>query len=182
MSLKKRWDERQKESVLQRATSDVFGSPHDLSNLDNPQRFETLKEKLEALISALPESHSQLFDSLTATPGFMNWNDFFMTRSLPINIVWRQWITHLSADSKENYEMFIDLFQNVQIRVMSEAICETTGSMMVTHGAKGRYLQPNNFSNELYLRFNLGPLHLLDDLCDEVLNARQKEYIRTSDH
>ena len=34
---------------------------------------------------------------------------------------------------------------------------------------KNRYLTPENFSKELVLRFNLEPLHLLNDLIDEVL-------------
>ncbi len=47
------------------------------------------------------------------------------------------------------------------IRVTSEAICETAKSMMNQHCAKNRFLQP--FNIEMYLKFNLGPLHLIDD-------------------
>ena len=40
---------------------------------------------------------------------------------------------------------------------------------MGQHCAKGRYLDPENFSKELVLNFNLGPLKDLDGLIDEVL-------------
>ena len=40
----------------------------------------------------------------------------------------------------------------------------------------GKNLTPENFSTEVVLRFNLGPLHLLNSLIDEVL--AQSNYIR----
>ena len=54
------------------------------------------------------------------------------------------------------------------IRVPSEAICETFGSMMVQHGAKNRNLNPKNFNMEMYLRVNLGALHHSDGLINEI--------------
>ena len=65
------------------------------------------------------------------------------------------------------------------IRSSSEAICETVGSIMGQHCGKNRYLTPENFSKELVLRFNLGPLHLLNGLIDEVLAlGTTKSYLR----
>ena len=66
------------------------------------------------------------------------------------------------------------------IRNTSEAICETVGSLMNQHCGKNRQLTPFNFSKELVLRYNLGPLHILEkSLISEVLD-RQKgtEFIR----
>ena len=57
-------------------------------------------------------------------------------------------------------------------------IAETVGSMMVAHGSKGRCLQPLNFDIELCLRFNLGPLHLLENLIQEIIHERKKDYTR----
>ena len=37
------------------------------------------------------------------------------------------------------------------------------------HSGKGRYLQPTYFNKELYLHFNLGPLHLLTELCQDIV-------------
>ena len=50
---------------------------------------------------------------------------------------------------------------------------------MGQHCAKGRYLDPENFSKELVLNFNLGPLKDLDGLIDEVLALDYaKSYLR----
>jgi len=65
------------------------------------------------------------------------------------------------------------------IRVTSEAICETAGSMMNQHCVKNRFLQPENFNIEMYLKFNLGPLHLLDDFVKEILASDSSQsYLR----
>ena len=65
------------------------------------------------------------------------------------------------------------------IRSTSEAICETEGSMMGQHAGKNRHLEPEYFSMEMVLRFNLGPIHLLDGLIDEVFNSESgKPYLR----
>ena len=51
--------------------------------------------------------------------------------------------------------------------------------MMNQHCGKNRHLEPHYFSMEMYLRFNLGPLHLLDGLINEVLASdNSKNYIR----
>jgi len=62
------------------------------------------------------------------------------------------------------------------IRVTSEAICETAGSMMNQHCGKNRFLQPENFNIEMYLKFNLGPLHLLDNFVKE--SESSQSYLR----
>ena len=43
------------------------------------------------------------------------------------------------------------------------------GSMMNHDGGKNRYLEPEYFSMEMVLRFNLGPIHLLDGFIDQTL-------------
>ena len=65
------------------------------------------------------------------------------------------------------------------IRSNSEAICETVGSIMSQHSGKNRFLTPENFSNVIVLRFNLGPMHLLEGLVGEVLALEStKCYLR----
>ena len=64
-------------------------------------------------------------------------------------------------------------------KTSSEAICETVGSIMGMHCGKNRFLKPENFSKEIVLRFNLGPMHLLDGLVGEVLALNTtKSYLR----
>ena len=54
------------------------------------------------------------------------------------------------------------------IRSSSEAICETVGSIMQQHCGKNRHLEPEYFNMEMVLRCNLGPMHLLGSLADEI--------------
>ena len=65
------------------------------------------------------------------------------------------------------------------IRSSLKAMYETVGSIMGQHCAKGHYLDPENFSKELVLNFNLGPLKDLDGLIGEVLALDStKSYLR----
>ena len=56
---------------------------------------------------------------------------------------------------------FVKLFQHTQVKSYSEAMCETVGSIMKIHGGQGRNLHPANFSKEIFLKFNLPPLHIM---------------------
>ena len=49
----------------------------------------------------------------------------------------------------------------MQLKTFSEAIAETVGSVMTLAQAKFRNLEPVNFAKEIFLRFNLPPLHVL---------------------
>ena len=53
------------------------------------------------------------------------------------------------------------MFQRVQLKTYSEAIAETVGSIMSLAQARFRKSEPVNFAKEIYLRFNLPPLHIL---------------------
>ena len=61
----------------------------------------------------------------------------------------------------ESIASFIRLFQFIEIKSYSEAICETIGSIMKIHGGRGRNLHPVNFGMDIYLKFNLPPLHIM---------------------
>ena len=61
---------------------------------------------------------------------------------------------------------------------MSEAMAETVGSIMNINSGTGRQLQPINFSVEICLRFNLGPLHALAGLVKDVMEKHGKDYFR----
>ena len=69
----------------------------------------------------------------------------------------------------EEYLDFQRLWDFVMIRLTSEAICETIGSMMGSHG-NNKILQPKYFNMETVLRFNLGLLHFLDSLIEEIFD------------
>ena len=99
--------------------------------------------------------------------------------SVPINKIWHHWILKLLKEGKfDDYAMFIEFFECIQIRSMSKAIAETVGSIMNINCGTGRYLQPVNFSTEICLRFNLGPLHTLTGLIRDVIEQHSKSYFR----
>ena len=68
------------------------------------------------------------------------------------------------------------LFENVQVQSVSEAICETVGSVMSNKTGRGRILKSENFSKEVMMEMNLGPNHLLKPLASEVYTRRGKTY------
>ena len=61
------------------------------------------------------------------------------------------------------------------MRSTSEAFCETVGSVMSNHCGKNRYLRPVNFNKEVYLDVNLGPLHMCENLVQEMYQRMGKK-------
>ena len=61
---------------------------------------------------------------------------------------------------------------------MSEAMAETVGSVMNINNGTGRQLQPVNFSTETCLRFNLGSLHTLTGLIEDIVKQHDKHFFR----
>ena len=176
-----RWDLRQIRTDLQNATMQAFGKLHDSDNIND------MFELLQIVISKLPSNQSELFDAQLCYPGFLSWNNFWKASFSRENVggdiyplknvhkYYEEWF----KISKEKDLPFTKLWENLMIRSTSEAICETIGSMMVQHGAKNRNLKHNNFNIEMYLRFNLGPLHLSDGLINEILAFdTNKTYLR----
>jgi hypothetical protein len=51
--------------------------------------------------------------------------------------------------------------------------------MMNQHCGKNRFLQAENFNIKMYLKFNLGPLHHLDNFVKEILASDSSQsYLR----
>ena len=51
---------------------------------------------------------------------------------------------------------------------------------MLQHAGKNRHLEPENFNKELFLRVNLGPMHIMKGLVNEVLAYdSSKNYAKT---
>ena len=72
------------------------------------------------------------------------------------------------------------------IRTCSEAVAESVGSIMGIAMKRGRNTHPVNFEKEIKLRFNLPPLHILNnkfipELVDEMIDIKKKEYFRKGD-
>ena len=61
-------------------------------------------------------------------------------------------------------------FGKIVIGVFFEVVCELVGSVMNQHLGKDCHLHPLYFSIEIYLRWNLGPLHFLNNLIRDKSN------------
>ena len=169
--LLKIWDLRQYKTSLQKATMEAFGKIHDLN-------INEMIEFLQSVISNLPTNQSDTFDIQSCYPGFLAWNEFWKQSYSRENVdgklealanVHKYYENWIKKSQPEENMPFQELWEVVMIRVGSEAMCETVGSIMVQHGAKNRILQPENFNTEMVLRFNLGPLHHSDGLIAEIL-------------
>ena len=98
---------------------------------------------------------------------FVVWNKYKIEadENIPMNKKWAAWLRKVSQSGRlDVYGVFIEIFECIQVRSMSEAMAETVGSLMNINSGTGRQLQPVNFSVEIYLRFNLRPLHALSGL------------------
>ena len=76
------------------------------------------------------------------------------------------------------------MFETIQIKSFSEAVCESIGSVMKIAKGKGRNCDPVNFSKEMILSYNLPPLHILSQgFIPEIVKelSTQKEYFQRGD-
>ena len=75
-----------------------------------------------------------------------------------IEIIYQRYSKLYGKDEDKAFQV---IYEFVNIRTYSEAICETIDSMMAISVNNGRNLQPINQGKEVFLRFNLPPMHLL---------------------
>ena len=184
------WNERQKKTPLDEMTVKVLGQIHD--NSEPLEYYQNTLEILKNLINALPSSQSEKIDANSCHEGFMRWNEFWKNfaskyeETLPIKVVhiaYESWV----KETKEKFCQFMDLWQFCMIKGTSEACCETVGSIMNIHVGRNRYLKPDNFSKEIVLRYNLGPMHVLDNpkssynFVQDVYNRSKIEFVRKTD-
>ena len=112
---------------------------------------------------------------------FVAWNKYLSQNDskISMNKKWALWIQKLmKSDKYDDYAMFIEFFEFIEIRSMSEAMAETVGSVINIHNGTRRQLQSVNFSIEICLRFNLGPLHTLTGLIKDVVKQHSKSFFR----
>ena len=101
---------------------------------------------------------------------------------LPLETVYKQfWDAH---HKEVELSMFIEFFEFVMVKSYSEAICESIGSMMNMACGSGRVLYPDNYAKEIFLRFNLPPMHILyEKFIPELVNNElvRKRFFRKGD-
>ena len=179
--LLKVWNERQTETGLQKAALEALGKVHE-PDPDNIQGYYKAREQaLKVVVEYIPGTHKQKYDAAEMVDGYASWNRFQVQadKNIPMNKKWIAWISKMkNSDKFDDYSMFIEFFECIQIRSMSEAMAETVGSIMNINSGTGRQLQPVNFSVEICLRFNLGPLHTLSGLVNDVVENHGKDFFR----
>ena len=91
-----------------------------------------------------------------------------------VHVYYENWVSKVGQDFMD----FQRLWETVMICLTSEAIFKTAGSMMSQHGQNGS-LKAENFSMEMMLQFNVGPIHLVESLiCDILASENKKLYLR----
>ena len=178
-----KWNRRQTKTKLQEAAQNAFAIIHDTND---PSNIAKMLELLETVILSLPGNQAESFVAKDCHPGFLSWNEYWKSshskdpEKLPpltkVHLYYENWS---KTSISENCLKFQELWELIMVRSTSEAKCETVGSMMVQHTGKHRHLEPENFSKEMFLRVNLGPMHLWDGLINEVLAYdSSKTYVR----
>ena len=79
--------------------------------------------------------------------------------------------------------VFWDLFEYVNVRTYSEALCETIGSLMQLAFSSGRGLHPPNLNKDICIRYNAPPPHKFSrksfflKLLESGLNKKKKNLV-----
>ena len=146
-----RWDLRQPRTKLQEATLTAFGQIHDSDDINS------MIVLMNEVISNLPANQSVLFDE-SCFAGFLAWNNFWKESHARENVKGdldpltnvHMYYENWRKSSIEKNLPFQKLWENLMVRSKSEAICETTGSMMNQQSGKNQHLNPNNFNVEMF--------------------------------
>ena len=154
--------------------------------LENRERMEAIaRTKLTEIFANLVGVRKETFLFEDCFPAYLVFVSFsrqkFVSGVKALERIWELfcWTKYHEDDL---YSNFIDLFEFIQIKGYSEAICETVGSIMCIHHGRGRNLHPVNLNKELFLRFNLPPMHILKKsiipaIVREKLECEHKEFM-----
>ena len=137
------------------------------------------KEQLNNLLEALPTHLQEKFEGAMLLDGYLSFQKLFkeLHNEFGLHEIYRKWHNKYIQieEPLESTVVFSQLFECVQVRSTSEAFCETVGSVMSNHCGKNRYLRPVNFNKEVYLDVNLGPLHMCENLVQEMYQRMGKK-------
>ena len=136
------------------------------------------RNQIEELIEQLPDREKDRFDADEVLPGYKAWK--VLRQKDRDNHVSEEetWKEFCHKNMNVQFPSFAALYECLQVRIMSEAVAETVGSVMSIHsnsGGGGRHLQPENFAKEIYIRFNICPAHLQGAIVEAVAKRRIEE-------
>ena len=143
-------------------------------SIEDDERGEVAKDSVQKILDSFPNGVHRIDEfneNITSiVEGYISFLNFSITekdRSLKISSakIFEKW-NKFSED--ENHIPFKELYEFVNVRTYTEAICETIGSMMAIAVSNGRNLQPFNLDKEVFIKFNLPPLHNLGEFTTGV--------------
>ena len=192
-SIMDEWNLRQNQNAFEESVSSAFSKPFDWGEDQtiveakgsdatvSGHNTVKMRDLLTAIHTKLPQATADKFEIDELLGGY---SSYIKTKTLvkkmsernKDNEIYEKWYKECVGIS-DSHLAFSKFFQNLQIRTSSEAMAETVGSIMNNHSGKERYLDPVNFSKEIYLKFNLGPLFMMEDVIQAVYDLKNKEYI-----
>ena len=154
------------------------------------RNYEEGSRRMESLLNAWDQPVASSYDVDSLTPAFLLFTGYRIkyykkpdgAREV-LEDVFKGFVEWM--DNAELVQDFIDMFERIQIKSFSEAVCETIGSIMSIAKGKGRNCEPVNFSEEVSLCYNLPPLHILArSFIPEIVSdiTDRKGFFRVGDH
>ena len=149
------------------------------------ENLERASQVVSSLLSSWKQPISSYYDAETVGRGFCLFVEFKKVSCSPdeaLEVVYKKFVEKLGSTNVT--EEFRDMFERIQIKTYSEAVCETVGSIMSIARGTGRNCDPLNFSVEVGLSYNLPPLHILmKKFIPEIVKelVAKKEYFRKGD-
>ena len=161
------------------ALGEAFNSPESWYNIDDfmePDQQDVVEEKIANILTHVKGKFETKFAPhvkeigigynlflyhYVTTISLGEGDDLQESVKLPLETVYKQfWDAH---HKEVELSMFIEFFEFVMVKSYSEAICESIGSMMNMACGSGRVLYPDNYAKEIFLRFNLPPMHIFNE-------------------
>ena len=181
------------------ALGEAFIAPHSWYNTDNfgePEQQDNIATKITNILTHIPGKFGARFAPYAEeiTRGY-NLFLFHYVKSFNLrkSEVTKPVFTSMETAYKQFWNLhnredemvhFFDFFEFVMVKSYSEAICESIGSVMNMAVGTGRMLYPENFAKEVYLRYNLPPLHILTEtFIPEIVQNElmRKRFFRAGD-
>ena len=133
-------------------------------------QLEEIREKLKAVLDKLPTSVKEMYenDRENIAQGCLQWAlhcnyEIMKNTKVTYEDLYTSFVEKNDMSQSAHGTAFRNLFEYVEVKSFSEAICETIGSIMKIARGKGRNLEPTNFHKEIFCRVNLPPLHICRD-------------------
>ena len=170
LELKLALSNRFKTTPISAAIVEVFGKYewYDANKFNSLETVALLIQKVTDICSKLEGPFKTKFYNSNAIDDIVTGYNLFMRftsrqksaeKNIRVEDVHKLfWLRHKDINETSTFGEF---FEFAQGKSYSEAMCKNIGSIMNMATAKGQNLHPANFGKEIFLRFNLHPMHVL---------------------